>query len=156
MSAAWPLPPQPHLPGRTPRPGADSPLYQITAPALTDPLLWLENAAWLAGLHYYANACFWEAHEMWEPVWLAARPNSQERELLQGLIQLANCGLKREMGQSAAAQRLARMALRHITEAGYGVEKMCMGVDMADLRGRVGEFAGGGLDGLMPQLHKLG
>ena len=62
----------PHLPGLTPRPRAE------IAPGLEE------------GLALYRAGYFWEAHEAWEPLWLAAPPNSRERALLQGLIQLAN------------------------------------------------------------------
>lgn len=127
----WPLPDQPHIPGRTPRPPGDDDVHRIAsaAPDPTVPQAWRDNAAYMAGFRLYAAGCFWEAHEVWEPVWMKARPNSRERELVQGLIQLANAGLKIRMGQPNAARRLATFAARRFREAAYGSATDCMGIE---------------------------
>ncbi len=72
------------------------------------------------GLALYRAGFFWEAHEAWEPLWLAARPNSAERALLQGLIQLANGWLKLRLGREQAAGRIAGLAGEHLHRAGPG------------------------------------
>lgn len=90
----------PHLPGLTPRPRAE------IAPGLEE------------GLALYRAGYFWEAHEAWEPLWLAAPPNSRERALLQGLIQLANGWLKLRMDRAPAAERIAAIAAEHLARAG--------------------------------------
>jgi len=105
-----PLPAQPHLPGRTPRPD----------PALFAPLIagldgldaagLAESRAFDAGFAAFDAGYYWEAHEFWEPVWAALPPASAERQLLRGLIQLANAGLKRRMGRPAAAARILALA----------------------------------------------
>ena len=91
-----------HIPGQTPRP--------------TDPI----RPGLAEGLALYRTGYFWEAHEAWEPVWLAARPNSRERALLHGLIQLANGWLKLRMDRAAAATRIADLAAEHLSRAGQG------------------------------------
>lgn len=98
----------PHLPGLTPRPTAE-----IT-PGLEE------------GLALYRAGYFWEAHEAWEPLWLAAAPNSRERALLQGLIQLANGWLKLRMGRPEAAARIAVLARDHIARVGPAP---CLAID---------------------------
>ncbi len=92
----------PHLPGLTPRPEAE------IRPGLEE------------GLALYRAGFFWEAHEAWEPLWLDAAPNSRERALLQGLIQLANGWLKLRMGRAPAARRIAALAGEHLGRAGQG------------------------------------
>ncbi len=44
-------------------------------------------------------------------------PVSAERQLLQGLIQLANAGLKNRMGQTSAAKRILALADSALSEA---------------------------------------
>lgn len=125
------LPPAPFLPGRMPRPDATGELFAIArrAPALTEPHAWRDNEAYLTGHRLFRIGYFWEAHEVWEPVWMNARPNSAERHLIQGLIQLANAGLKLAMDRPRAAARLARMAGTCLREAASGAPAEIMGVE---------------------------
>lgn len=92
----------PHIPGQTPRPTAP------IRPGLAE------------GRALYERGFFWEAHEAWEPVWLAAAPNSRERAFLQGIIQLANARLKLAMGRDGAAARICARAGEHLSAAGQG------------------------------------
>jgi len=134
----WPadlLAHDPHIPGRTPRP-PDGAIFEIAhrAPAQTDPAGWTANEAYLLGFHLYRHGYFWEAHEVWEPVWMGAMPNSRERALMQGLIQLANGCLKLAMDRRRAALRLVAHADACLTEASNGGPARIMGVDVAGLR----------------------
>lgn len=90
----------PYLPGQTNRP---------TTPIRSG----LEE-----GMALYRAGFFWEAHEAWEPLWLAAPPNSRERALMQGLIQLANGWLKLRMGKPRAAARIAGLVGEHLDRVG--------------------------------------
>ncbi len=105
-------PAQAYVPGQTPRPpegaydalkGTDGPLARCTA--------------WRAGLGLLRDGYFWEAHEVLEAAWLAAPPNSAERCLVQGVIQIANARLKRNMDRPQAAARLAALAQAQLSEA---------------------------------------
>lgn len=80
------------------------------------PDLLAETPAWSFGLAFLRDGFFWEAHEVLEAVWLALPPNSAERVLCQGLIQLANAGLKRLMRRDGAAARLQQIADARIGE----------------------------------------
>ncbi|RST85978.1 DUF309 domain-containing protein [Aquibium carbonis] len=117
--ASWPLPATAFVPGRDPRP--EEGLF-ITiadrAQARTDPAAWQVNEAWCYGFQLYGGGFFWEAHEVWEPVWAGAAPNSAERHLVQGLIQLANACLKLRMERQRATLRLIRDARLRLAEAG--------------------------------------
>jgi len=68
-----------------------------------------DNPAWLYGLQLLREGFYWEAHEVLEPVWMAAAPNSAEKAMAQAVIQLANAALKLDMGKLKAAARLAAM-----------------------------------------------
>lgn len=117
-----PLPALAHLPGRTPRPdpGFFAPLLEglpgLDAAALAN------SAAFRAGFDAFEARYYWEAHELWEPVWAALPPACAERHLLRGLIQLANAGLKRRMGRPLAALRIVALADAALTE-GFGARR---------------------------------
>ena len=106
------LPERPYLPGMTPRPAEAQfdGLKRVSEPLHDSP-------AWLAGWRFFEAGYYWEAHEVWEAVWMAAPANSAERHLVQGVIQLANAGLKRRMGRAQAAARLDDMAKVILDEA---------------------------------------
>ncbi len=54
---------------------------------------------------------YWEVHEVLEPFWL--RAEGEERELLQGVIQLA-AALHKAKRDRRAAKRIFARALRHL------------------------------------------
>lgn len=87
--------------------------------------------AWRYGFFLIDRHFFWEAHEVLEPVWMVALPNSQARHLVQGVIQLANACLKFEMGRSRAAERLAAMACSHLSDALVGGQTSVLDVSVA-------------------------
>lgn len=139
---AWPLPDEPYVPSLTPRPEAGR-VFEISeaAPETTDPERWFEHEAWLSGFRLYRHGYFWETHEVWEPVWIGARPNSAERAMVQGLIQVANACLKLKMGRPRAAVRLVAIAGRCLDEAAIGSQSVVMGLDLAAARTATGAFA---------------
>lgn len=145
MTACWPLPAEPHIPGQTPRPEV-SPAFEAaaSAPPRTVPEDWAAHAAYLYGFDLYAGAFFWEAHEVWEPVWMGAPPNGRARALLQGLIQLANACLKLRMDRPRAADRLLRLAGACFRDAG---ERPLMGLDPAELADATARFRDAARDG---------
>ena len=104
------LPFRAHVPGSGSEPDLE-PLEaaKALAPVRTAAEEWQENAAYLYGHALMTHGFFWEAHEVWEAVWLNCAPNSVEKVLLQALIQQANARLKRKMGAGRAAQRLDQM-----------------------------------------------
>ena len=112
------LPPAPHQPGRTPRP--EDALFAPLKAGLSSELSsedFAASDAFRGGLEAFEAGYFWEAHELWEAVWICLPPASAERQLLQGLIQLANAGLKNGMGQTSAAERILSLADAALSEA---------------------------------------
>ncbi len=96
----------PHLPGRSPRPDPE----RFTAAARG------ADGGLAAGFAAFDARHYWEAHEFWEPVWMAQPQASAGRSLMRGLIQLANAGLKQRMGREAAARRILVLAEAALAE----------------------------------------
>jgi uncharacterized protein len=63
--------------------------------------------AFAFGVDLFNHGFFWEAHEVWEAVWMTAAPNSARRQALRALIQMTNACLKLAMGKRNAFDRLA-------------------------------------------------
>lgn len=135
---ALPLPEAAYVPGRTPRTETGI-AFEVArrAPAVTEADRWQSNEAWLYGIDLFGAGFFWEAHEVLEPVWINARPNSRERAAVRGVIQLANACLKLEMGRRGAALRLLRLATTDLRDAG---DEPAMGLHVADLADAVERF----------------
>ncbi len=112
------LPPVPYVPGLTARPeeGCFDPVKTGLSPALSCGEL-ASSRAFTGGLEAFSRGYFWEAHELWEAVWMCLPPASAERHLVQGLIQLANGALKRRMGRERAAVRIFERADIALAEA---------------------------------------
>src|SRR5438874_7736535 len=64
------------------------------------------------GLAHFNNAEFWEAHESWETLWLAAE--SDVEKFLQGLIQIAAAFHHVKRGTLRGAPRLIEAGLRRL------------------------------------------
>lgn len=110
----WP-PPFAHLPGQTPR---HDPQYfeQFCEDVINADEPW-ESLRFYYAMRAMKEGYFWEAHELLEPIWLAARANSWQKLFLQALIQRANAALKSKQGQARASERLDKIALKLLDEA---------------------------------------
>ena len=108
------LPPYAYIPGKTPRhaEGFFDAIRNTAQPGMGLRAL-LGSAAFETGLAYLHAGFNWEAHEVFEPVWMALPAGSAGRDFVQGLIQLANARLKLEMGRPRAAARLCAMTRGH-------------------------------------------
>jgi predicted metal-dependent hydrolase len=113
-----PLPRWAYLPGVTPEPDRE-PLERAKAlvPSAFPGGVAAEHPAFRYGLALHDAGFFWEAHEVWEAVWKAARKNGCDRLVLRALIQLANGRLKLRMGRARAATRLVDEAHAELAEA---------------------------------------
>jgi hypothetical protein len=125
-----------YVPGRTPRhPEGLFDALRETVSMDAQPEQLKETPAWIAGLSFLEEGFFWEAHEVLEPVWMALPLGSEEREVAQALIQLANACLKREMGRPRAVLRICKIVRTHLGRvSGSNV----MGQDLSDLLEAVG------------------
>jgi hypothetical protein len=128
------LPGHAHVPGSGSKPDmAPLEAAKALAPSVMRHEDWQDNAAYLYGHDLLDAGFFWEAHEVWEAVWLNCPPNSAEKLLLRMLIQQANTRLKLVMGRRNAAERLAAEveALRSDLAGRLGAPGSFMGVDIS-------------------------
>ena len=121
----WPT--HAYVPGKTPRhkEGAFDSIRETAQEGLSPDEL-AECAAFRIGLRYLDAGFYWEAHELFEPVWMVLPDPGHERQFVQGLIQLANGYLKIRMERPKAAARLAHIARALVTDKVHGT---VMGVD---------------------------
>ena len=133
MHTLFTLPAEPHVPGQNSRPdeaifaavkAAFGPDY-VGQPEHSDPFR--------CGLVAFDAGYYWEAHELWEAVWLRLPPASRARHVMQGLIQLANAGLKHRMNRPDAAQKALARADYAIIEGLRGCEGLVMGLHANDI-----------------------
>lgn len=125
------LPPHAHVPGQNARhPKGAFDHVKASALKVTEDATAVQNPAWLYGLELLAEEYFWECHEVLETVWLRAGPNSRARAAVQGVIQLANGGLKLRMQKPKAASRLAKIAEEHFQRAMNANKQLAMGLEV--------------------------
>jgi hypothetical protein len=87
------------------------------------------ETCWLHGLDLFDHRYVWESHEVWEPLWLALRAGSAEKELVQAMIQWAASLLKGHMGAPEAALRLLGRAQARVAVARQA-GPVCQGLDL--------------------------
>jgi len=139
MPEPVPLPPHAHVPGRNARheEGHWDDVRATAEPGMSAEAL-AASPAFVSGMVFFENGFFWEAHEVWEAVWMACPPNSAEHRFVQALIQLANAELKLAMGKPKAATRLCGIASGHLSEAARGGRNQVLGVGVPWLDGAIG------------------
>lgn len=116
-----------YVPGRSPR--HDENLFDLFK-TIDGPLQ--GSTPWRMGLGLMADAYYWEAHEVWEAVWLAAPPNSRDKTLVQAVIQMANAALKAKMGRPSAVARLQTQVAALLDDA-FCKQTEVMGLTRSDI-----------------------
>jgi uncharacterized protein len=86
------------------------------------------------GLRCYHSGAFFEAHEHWEAVWLAAQ--EPEKTFLQGLIQVAASFHHFQRGNFTGTRLLLRSALQRLDKYPDSFE----GIAVAPLRIEIGRW----------------
>jgi predicted metal-dependent hydrolase len=94
------------------------------------PLDWTQGSLH-EGLRCFHSGAFFEAHEHWESVWLAAQ--EPEKTFLQGMIQIAASFHHFQRGNRAGTISLLRGALRRLDP----YPEFFAGVAVAPLRGAI-------------------
>jgi len=89
---------------------------------------WSDAERFLRGVDLFHAGYLWEAHEAWEVLWKAARQDSA-KAFYQGLILVAACLLKAQLGNRRGTARLARAAGLRLGEAGgprHGIDPVAV------------------------------
>ena len=139
---AMPLPSHAYVPGVNERhkEGFLDHVIEIAPPTTTDENA-NENTPWHFGLRLIDEGFYWEAHEVLEAVWLRTKPNSRERYLVQGTIQIANALLKHKMNKKRAVERLCEQAGHSLDRAYMAAPHgMLMGIPRDRLEARLAEI----------------
>lgn len=129
-----------YLPGRFPHPVRDprGHSYQVHEPPLCitiEAALSSEPYRW--GVDLFNHGYYWEAHEAWEPLWLAAKQSTPHLLFFKGLILLAAAGVKIREGKLTAARRHAGRAsslFRRVT--GLSAFQGAVGMSLEELAER--------------------
>jgi predicted metal-dependent hydrolase len=90
-----------------------------------------DDTDYLRGIDLYHAGYLWEAHEAWEGIWKASI-HPVDRDLYQGLIQLAAALIKAHEGNTRGARRLAQAARARFTRVA-AVHSRYRGLDLAAL-----------------------
>ena len=113
-----PFPPYRFLPGQAPHPRRDPGGHSYEQRALNPPAFspeeWWDSEWYLYGIDLYNFGYWWECHEVFEGLWQAVGPDTQQGQFLQALIQVAAANLKRLVDAPQPAGTLARAALERL------------------------------------------
>ena len=103
-----------YLPGVLPHPIRHPAGHSYELPsAQTRP----ENVRFQRGADLFNFGYYWEAHEAWESIWMAAPAGSSRQMLAKGLILIAAAGLKIRQSKFVAAHRHICRGLEHFQKA---------------------------------------
>lgn len=118
-----PLPPYSYVPGYFPHPISDPSghsykLHVIPAetqhPASCLPFSivseWMQSSDYLFGIDLFNHGFYWEAHELWEQLWIGLGRSGRDADFIKGLIKLAAAGVKFREGRPIGVQRHASRA----------------------------------------------
>lgn len=101
-----------------------------------DPSHWQSSRDYLYGLDLFNHGYYWEAHEVWEALWLACGRQGISADFLKALIKLAAAGVKLREGISEGARSHAHRAyklLDSIAQCLASAQPRYMGLDLAAL-----------------------
>ena len=108
------LPPYTYVPGLAPHPLRDPEGHSyghaeesVDAPDIDRPE---DSPQFLRGVALFNAGYYWEAHEAWEGLWLAAGRTTPLARFLKGLIKLAAAGVKVREGVPSGVERHANRA----------------------------------------------
>ena len=91
-------PPYAYVPGHRPHPTRSGSGHSSgTAAPIPEPMepdAWRDCVPYLEGIELFNAGYYWEAHEAWEGLWVAAGRAGAMGELFHGLIKLSVAGLK--------------------------------------------------------------
>lgn len=142
---ARPFPPYAFLPGRDPHPTRDPRGHSYgeeEGPAgYFDSGAWRENEDYLFGIDLYNHGYLWEAHEVWEGLWHAAKHDPPQADLLQGLIQCAAASLKIPMEQPRGLESLTKLGTEKLERVAHAAGGDYMGLDLFEFVAAMRAFA---------------
>jgi predicted metal-dependent hydrolase len=134
-----PFPPYSYVPGRFPHPHGDPEGHSYghihATPLPLDEQNWSDNRDYLFGIDLFNHGYYWEAHEVWEGLWMACGRRGRVATFLKGLIQLTAAGVKVRQQVPRGVQSLAEGATELFGEvrASLGPDEWLLGLDVGEL-----------------------
>ncbi len=101
-----------------------------------DPREWPTSTDYLYGVDLFNYCYWWEAHEVWEGIWVAVGRQTPMGQFMQGLIQIAVAHLKRFQGLSGPAHRLQRQGFARMGRS----PGTFLGIEIARFERAVGAY----------------
>lgn len=74
----------------------------------------LDGTRFRKGVEQFNRGEYWDAHDSWEAIWLSS--SGEQKQFIQGLIQLAAVCYHLEKGNERGAGRLHEAAMRRLDE----------------------------------------
>ena len=131
------MPPYSYVPGHAPHPVSDpnghlhgSPPEEIEP---LEPNRWNESEQFLYAVDLFNHGFYWEAHEAWESLWLAAGRRGAAATLMKALIKLSAAGVKAREGNPRGVQRHSARAGELTKQCAREVDSPYCGVDLEAL-----------------------
>ena len=144
-----PFPPYAYIPGRTSHPTRDPDGHsygrEAEIPEAPDPAEWRACGDYLYGIDLFNHRFYWEAHEVWEGLWVACGRRGPTATYLQALINLAATGFKARWGSARGMRANAGTAVRlfkSVTSDLGSHRRRYMGLDVPALADYAGTIAG--------------
>lgn len=129
-----------YIPGENPHPTRDPDGHSygelIPEPVMFSLEQWQESEEYLYGVDCFNHGYWWEAHEAFESIWIAAGRTSQTGFFIQGLIQIAVALLKRKQSFIDVSQRMATDGLDKV----HPGLRTFMGINVPQLRSDTERF----------------
>lgn len=141
------FPPYSFVPGFAPHPVSDPAghMYGVkhVAPDSLQPENWRGSEVFLYGVDLFNYHYYWESHEVWESLWIAARRSGTTADFLKGLIKLAAAAVKAREGNSSGVVRHTKRAIElfDVVAASLEQEKNSYcGANLMQLKTLAGKF----------------
>lgn len=113
-----PFPGYRFVPGKSPHPTRDRQGHSYNKPveklSSFNPEDWNSCEIYLYGIDLFNYGYWWEAHEAWEVIWVAAGRHTKTGFFIQGLIQIAAAHLKASQEHHDAASILTLAGLKKL------------------------------------------
>lgn len=146
------LPPYSYVPGRFPHPLTDPAGHSYgRQPQPAKPLdarNWQQSREFCQAIRLFDAGYYWEAHEAWEELWMAAGRIGRDATALKGLIKLAAAGVKAREGNAVGVSRHAHRAAELLQTAYLAIgsvaiagQKDWAGLDLEALAGAAGQIS---------------
>lgn len=135
-----PFPPYRFVPGRSPHPRRDQKGHAYglpePRPAAFPPEEWHKSEDYLYGIDLYNFAYWWECHEIFEALWQAVGPQTEQGNFFQALIQIAAANLKQSVGNRQSAERLRHRGITRLRN----LPPVYMGLNVAEFTDEVNAY----------------